>query len=155
MSFESWHDYGIGIKASLIDIDPVRISKFLAMSPGFKTKIEDAITDYVGAGWQWSTLSDDDLLDAIREMEVCCPPICYLLQTVINEREGIYLIGCTDYDNEEYLIFGPSYPWDMGPGVKYLTQDGLQQVFEQYISMITDQTLKELEYGDQAVENGG
>lgn len=60
--------------------------------------------------------------------------------------------ACDDYDDRAYLLYQPSYPWQLTEADLALTEEHLVSVFRRYVGMLTDE---EVEVAYQEVENGG
>ena len=75
-----------------------------------------------------------------------------ILKAVINDKEGIRLIGCMDgYDNS-YVMFPAVLPWELNIKEKGLTIEKLDSLFSFYISKISNSNF-ETDY--IAAENWG
>ena len=75
-----------------------------------------------------------------------------LLKEVILEVEGLDLLACDSEDGDTYLIYAPSYPWELSEVERSLTEERLQEVFKRYVVVLTD---KPIDITYQEVENGG
>ena len=75
-----------------------------------------------------------------------------LLQKVIEEAEGIQMIACDDFNSVTYLLYSPSYPWQLKNSERDLTEEQLVQLFGRYVRILTDVPI-DVDY--QLVENGG
>lgn len=76
-----------------------------------------------------------------------------ILQTVIEEAEGITLTVRNDCEGRKYLLYQPCYPWQLlSEYTRELTQERLDVLFRTYIKMPTNE---EIEVSYQEAENGG
>lgn len=74
-------------------------------------------------------------------------------RTLKTDRELVVLVtACDDYDDRAYLLYQPSYPWQLTEADLALTEEHLVSVFRRYVGMLTDE---EVEVAYQEVENGG
>lgn len=78
--------------------------------------------------------------------------LAIILQNVIQEAEDIRFTACDDYNSEPYLLYEPSYPWNMPVQERNLTEEKLRQLLSKYVSILTDEVF-EVDYC--SVENGG
>ena len=145
MSYQTWHNYGYGICTnSLEDADVSRIWMLLHMAPEFEAKVlaefeEDETTE----------LTTEDF----QELECAgCYGIASIMEEVIREAEHLSFCACDDYDNNRYLLYMPSYPWELHQDEQALTEEDIRLIFVKYVNILTDEVL-DVEY--QAVENGG
>ena len=75
-----------------------------------------------------------------------------LLQKVIEEAEGIQMTACNNFDSVAYLLYSPSYPWQLKNSERDLTEEQIVQLFGRYVRILTDVPI-DVDY--QSVENGG
>ena len=75
-----------------------------------------------------------------------------LLQKVIEEAEGIQMTACNNFDSVAYLLYSPSYPWQLKNSERDLTEEQIVQLFGRYVRILTDIPI-DVDY--QSVENGG
>lgn len=71
---------------------------------------------------------------------------------VINEAEGISFTSCNDFYARDYLLYQPVYPWQLSKTDLNVTQEKLDEIFNKYVSIVTDDPICP-EY--LAPENGG
>lgn len=71
---------------------------------------------------------------------------------MIEEAESIRLTACGDYDCQSYLVYKPSYPWDLLEHERLLGEKNIVDALCKYISIITDDEIS-IDY--YSVENGG
>lgn len=91
----------------------------------------------------------DDILESDQEYHL---GLVTVLQNVILEAENIRFTVCDDYNSETYLVYEPSYPWNMPEKERNLTEETLRRILAKYISILTDEVF-EVDYC--SVENGG
>lgn len=75
-----------------------------------------------------------------------------LLQKVIEEAEGIQMTACDDFDCKNYLLYPPSYPWQLNDIDRSLTKNRLAEIFRRYVQILTSGPI-DIDY--QSAENGG
>lgn len=142
---QTWTLNGYGVKISDIPItaDTVaRIEELLFMAPLTKSKIHKHFTE---AGITGPELED------YFEYGSETLGLAILLKEVIEEIEHIPLGACDDFGCESYLLYCPSYPWEITEYEKGLTEEGLNSMFAKYINMLTNENL-DINY--YTVENG-
>ena len=145
MSYSTWHNYGYGICTSDLKIDSVkRIKALLKYAPKYRKEIRDWFTEC-----EISKPTVDDYLDFDQEYH---NGIAAILQAVIKEATGIEFSACDNFDCMRYLIYMPSYPWNMTERDKSITKDELDEALKKYVSIVTD---SKLDIDFQEIENGG
>jgi len=145
MSYSTWHNYGYGICTSDLRVDSVeRIEELLSHAPEYRKEIHDWFEDCDNTK---PTL--DDYLDFDQDYN---NGIAAILQAVIKEATGIEFAACDNFDCMRYLIYMPSYPWNMTERDRTVTQEELDEVLKKYVSIISD---SKLDIDFQEVENGG
>ena len=133
MSISNWNDYGYGIRTDNLQIKSEEsLGELVSMAP--KLKAEMTMEDYLG----YDTEYDYQLAS--------------LMRLVIKEAEGIDLVPCDDLNAWNYLLYMPSYPWRMSETDLRLTEEKLDEIFQKYFSVVTDDeispTYLNLENGD-------
>lgn len=149
MSYTTRHTYGIGMKTDAIKTDSERIEKFVSLAPQFKAVLDKLReTEYNGENPDYLTLYSE-------YGDFGSYNIAGLIYEVIKETEDIRLCPCDDFDSFCYILFAPFYPWECTTNELAITEDSLKELFEKYLSYLTEKSLEELEYGEWDVENGG
>lgn len=145
MSYETWHNYGYGIKVDDIgEVSAEKICSLIHMSPELEKEVQQW---FLEAGI--SEPEVDDYFEALPDDEM--GRLGTLLKLVIRETEGIELFCCDDFDDQLYLIYLPSYPWQMVENHAQLTEEFLQRIFAKYTQVLTDEPI---EVDFQSVGNG-
>lgn len=146
MSFHTWHIYGFGIRTDELKVDSIeRIESLLSCAP----EVQEKIHDY---------FETEDITNPTVEDYKCYEGDGYnlgfatILQEVILAAENLQLTACEDFDECHYLVYEPSYPWNMNEVDLSITEDTIKNILLKYVSILTD-TSVEVEY--QEVENGG
>jgi small-conductance mechanosensitive channel len=155
MSYQTWHDYGYGIKTDNLITDEENIRNLIKMSPYVKAEITAHLENY--------NLFDDmdktDLLNNIEELNYNRGQpdmLAGLLTQIISTLENIPIIYVTDFDDSNYVIVTATYPWKITDEMqKWQSKDDIEKIFEKYINVLTDQSLTDLEWGYHEIENGG
>jgi len=84
-----------------------------------------------------------------------CQIVCAVLSTAID----IPLICCRDYNTDEHFVIMPSYyPWEVNRNdtlQKINSEDDIKTLFADCISKLTNQTLDDLDWGEQNIEGWG
>lgn len=146
MSFETWHTYGYGVLIS--DLKNVSMDKVVALIQT-APKIAEAFNEWREEE-NIEEVTPDDLVDFD---EYNGYGLATILQDIIEEREGISLTICRQYDQEKYyLLYGETYPWFISDAHKNLTEEDIQSLFVKYLSQITDEAITIDYYGP---EDGG
>lgn len=145
MSFRTWHNYGFGLCVDKIsDVPLERVRALLQLAPGLEKEIEETARElgYANLDTYLRCSLRDEPTDTISSM----------LRETILAAEGLELCTCRNYEDECFLIYQPSYPWQMNAQDLELTEESLTKIFGEYVRVLTDDEIP-LEY--QEVENGG
>lgn len=145
MSYISWHTYGYGICVSDIKEQSLeRLQKLISMAPKFRKKIQGWLED--------CEITDPAYEDYLEFDQDYMLGLATILKEVILETEDIDLVACNSYDDTEYLLYAPEYPWNQGSHRRLMTEEAVEALFQKYVSILTDEAI-EVDY--QSVENGG
>ena len=83
------------------------------------------------------------------EGDFCERDVSFVLHQVIKEIPIVY---ADDYDGVPYILYCPTYPWNLTEDEIVLTRGKLKAIFQKYIAILTDDVIN---IGLQEVENGG
>lgn len=145
MSYQTWHHYGYGINASAIPDSSVgHMNALLEQAPKFKGKVEEWLAKH--------EIIEPSYEDYLEYDDVCMCGLAAILSEVIEEAEGIVFTACSDFDGDQYLIYQPSYPWNLPEAEAALTEERIDEILTKYVAILTDEPI-EIDY--QSVENGG
>lgn len=145
MSYDTWHNYGYGICVDDIkEQDVVKLKQLLDRVPVFHAKVEKWLSDSGVVDPTW-----DDYMEYDQDFYL---GLATLLQKVIEEAEGIQMTVCDDFDCKNYLLYPPSYPWQLNDVERSLTEEQLTEIFRRYVQILTSRPI-DIDY--QSVSNGG
>ena len=145
MSFSTWHNYGYGVRTDDIKIDsPERIKALIHCSPQYEAEVENFFTE---RGITNPTIEDYLELDTDYY-----DGLATILVEVIEEAEYITFTHCDDWDGRVYLIYSPSYPWNLPESEANLTEEKIAVIISKYMAFLTDESI-EVDY--QSIGNGG
>ena len=145
MAFVTWHNYGYGICVSeLVNIPVERLRLLLEQAPSFCKEVD---TWLVENGIENPTY--DDYMEFDDEYMT---GLATILSRVIEEVEHIHFTACKDFDNDDFLIYMPRYPWELPDSEHDLTEERIEDILTAYVSILTDEAIT---IGYQSVENGG
>lgn len=145
--YSTWHIYGYGVETSKIKQDEItveKIEKLLSLAPEFQKEIHDFFEEC-----EIETPCVEDYLEYDQDYG---HGIAFILNAVIKETEGIYLVSCDDCNCNKFLLYPKGYPWKMNETDLKLNPEVLKALFTKYLSIICD-TLPDIDY--QECENGG
>ena len=145
MSYSTWHNYGYGICVDdITEQDVGKLEQLLDCAPVFHAKVQKWLSDSGVADPTW-----DDYMEYDQDFSL---GLATLLREVIEEAEGIPLTACDDFDCNDYLLYSPSYPWQLNDTNRSLTEEQVAKIFRRYVQILTSKPI-DIDY--QSVENGG
>lgn len=147
MSYRTWTTYGLGFCVDDIKTTPEKLLKLAAMKPDVLANVRSYLDECFENGYKDEDLTIEDFNDL--EGDYCEYGIAYVLYNVINEITVVY---ATDFDGQQYILYGPSYPWQLPENEANLKEPDVEEIFEKYISILTDEVIY-IDY--MSVENGG
>ena len=144
MSMETSIQYGYGVITSKIKIKDIeKLKDLIRRIPNY----EDDIQKYFEQeGIENPTI--EDYLTAMEDYN----GVAGIFETIIYEEEGIELCVYNDFEGDFYLLYPEGYPWYMNKLDLSMTEDKLKQIFQKYMTLITDD-LVDIDY--QRCENCG
>lgn len=163
MSYQSWHEYGIGFNFSEFEAecekvgDPITVEdveRLLARNLPLERDVHEWLDEIKDDNPDHSvTLEDYREFDQDFQLG-----LSKLFADVIREKEDLpHAYATCDYNNDHYVIFGQGYPWNMSEKEKRLNQDELEKIFRTYLTIIKPATGEKLcvDIDNQSIENGG
>ena len=145
MGFKTWHNYGYGIWVSdIVDVPVERLVHLLEQAPIFHQAVYDWLAEegIENPAFEDFTAFDNDYMLGLST----------ILSRVIEEAEHISFTACDDFDGNDYLIYMPSYPWELPENERSLTEERIEDILRTYTSILTDD---EITICYQSAENGG
>lgn len=153
MSYRTWTTYGFGFCVDDISRDvSLTLEKVLNLAK-IKPSVYKAVIEYLDWICERDEIAREELcIDDIDDLEgdFCERGISYILYNVINEE--LPVIFADNFEGDPYILYCPSYPWNLEDKEKNLTENDVVNVFNKYISILTDIPVN-IDY--QSVENGG
>ena len=145
MSYQTWHNYGYGINVSAIpDASVEQMNALLNHAPKFKAE--------VGKWFAKHEITEPVYEDYLEYDDVCMCGLAAILSEVIEEAEGVVFSACSDIEGDQYLIYQPSYPWNLPEAEAALTEERIGEILMKYVAILMDEPI-EIDY--HSVENGG
>ena len=144
MSYHTWHTYGFGFCVDDIQTTPEKLLKLAALDEETLLTVEDYINE-LGEDVDDLTIEDFDNLEGLY----CERGVSYILSRVIKEIPVVY---ADDYDGIPYILYCPTYPWNLTESEIGLTKEKIVEIFNKYIEILTDDVIL-IDF--QEVENGG
>ena len=141
-NYDIYYGYGVCFD----DYDEVCLEKLLELikeSP----KLHERIQTYINENHEGEVTDTSVILEDFVEKSghVNFGGIAAIMCEVILENEGIELCVVEDCYGKEFLLYMPSYPWTLATLSKKeqaLTIESLNDIFEKYIRMITDNPIR-------------
>lgn len=149
MSYCTWTTGGYGICVDDIETTAEKLLELAAMKPNVLKDVRQYLNERFEEDEGYN---DEDLtIDDFEELEgdYCERGVAYVLYQVIDEIEVVF---ADDYGGIPYILYCPKYPWYMKEKEKNLTPEDVKNIFNKYISVLTDKSVT-IDY--YVVENGG
>lgn len=158
---EFYHIYGTGIKTDDIQTTPDRIRDFIHLAPAFEKQL---LKDLEESGVSESEFRNFDTERLCEEISVTAEELmdrmalnmhsfANLIAFVMREQEDINLTVCDDDHDNVYCILQNDAPWNMNDRTKMLTEDSFKELLGKHLKVLTDQSVDELDFGFQAIED--
>ena len=145
MSYHTWHTYGYGVRTDNIKVKSVdALQALIALAPLTEKDFKDWFEE--------NKIENPTLEDYYDYDDTNGCNLAGVLKMVIMETENVELTACCDFNDEDYLIYEPIYPWNLTNVDRVMTKEKLNDIFVKYFSMISDTML---DIGFQEAENGG
>jgi hypothetical protein len=139
MGYETYIEYGYGINFS--DVIVENVGKFRKFLSEFAPELSEKINAEIG---------EDPTINDYKEFDDF--GIAGLVAETLGEYTRLNFIIATDYDGQAFILYSPSYPWELSEREKKLKKEDLNEVFS-FIEKISENPVPLPEY--QVVENGG
>ena len=158
MSYKTWITYGYGVKIDDIDFSNLTsdmLFDFIHLAPYFEEKYINWVNSTFRKENDPESISEFLPLDKLLEYEsedAVYTGLLPILKGVLDEAEGVYFVICHNYDDEEFLLFTPAYPWEMGKREREMSQNEVKKIFEKYLEPLVHD---KIEVDFYEVENGG
>lgn len=147
MSYSTWTTYGFGFCASDINTTPEKLMKLASIDQEVLADIKESFLYEFGNVPKIEDLTIEDFNEL--EGDYGEYGIAYVLKQVIDE---IPIDVVNDYDGNWYILYCPTFPWNMQKQELDLTSAKVAAIFQRYIDILTDEYI-EIDF--QTVENGG
>lgn len=145
MSYHTWITYGYGVRTDNIKVKSLEaLQNLIALAPLAK---EDFKNWFEENNIESPTIEDYYEYD---ENDGC--HLAAILRMVIMETEGVELTACNDFEDRDYLIYEPIYPWGLTDVDRTMTKEKIEAILQKHLSIITD-NVPMCDY--QEAENGG
>jgi hypothetical protein len=148
MSYHTWSTDGFGFCVDDIETTPEKVVKLAAMN---KTTLKD-LRDYLDEVCEDGYKDEELEMDVFDDFEGNCGEmgLSVILREVIDEE--IPIVWADDFDGVDYILYCPNYPWILQEKEKNLTKADIEDIFNKYIKILTDELIVIDFY---SVENGG
>jgi hypothetical protein len=148
MSYQTWSTYGFGFCVNDIKTTPEKILKLAALNEDTLNDLREYFDFIYEDGYEDKELTLDDFCDFEGiDGEL---GLSTVLREVIDKE--IPIVWADDFDGYNYILYCPSYPWNLQEKEKNLTREDVQKIFQRYIKILTDESI-EIDFC--CVENGG
>ena len=147
MSYCTWTTYGFGFCVNDIETTPEKLMNLAALDENVLSDVKKYLDERFEGEYEIDELEIEDFCDL--EGYFCERDVSYVLSRVIKEIPIVY---ADDYDGVPYILYCPSYPWNLEEREIGLTSEKVEEIFEKYIKILTDDIIY---IGCQEVENGG
>lgn len=148
MSYHTWSTDGLGFCVDDIETTPEKVLKLAALNENTLNDLREYLNTIYENGYKDNELEMDDFEEF--EGDYGERGLTTILREVINNE--IPIVWADDFSCDNYILYCPSYPWSLKEKEKNLTEEDIVNIFEKYISILTDERIT-IDY--YCVENGG
>ena len=149
----------------LIKIDQIPENNGQTESTLFDYIPDDTTSSYIdvraSAKNIYDTIDHDLLFEIIEYYTDYCDGdgMSYIVHGVLEECTDIPLLVGKNYNTEEHFVLMPSYyPWEVNQNKSLQnihSDNDIEAIFADYLSKLTDQSLEDLDWGEQTLEGWG
>lgn len=145
MSYHVWTISGYGISDERDDCTTTveKVEDLLATTSNLKKQFHE----FCGIDY-----SIDDIEEYEYEYSFGGMGIFGLLCDAINENEGIMFTACDDFEGIHYILYTPTYPWQMNIVEKHINEEVIESILNKYTTILFGHPFKVDYY---SCENGG
>ena len=157
---------GYGINVDKINTDEERLKRFIESQPAVQNQFiewekeaccfknrDDADAN---AMYAYETDSARDLCELYENYgdNDDVTGFAGIVEMVLSASAGFSLVSCRNYEDDVcYVIMPKYYPWDVNDELlKIKSEDDIKAVFAKALAILTDQSLDELDWGEQEVK---
>lgn len=149
MSYEVWSTNGFGFCVDKIETTLDKVLKLAALNEETLTDLKRYLDYYCEEeGYTYEDLDISDIDEF--EGEYGYRGLSTILCEVINQE--LYVVLADDFHGTDFILYCPSYPWSLKENERNLTEQDVVNIFNKYISILTDEPIT-IDY--YSVENGG
>lgn len=148
MSMHTWITYGFGIQTDSVKYTASSVCDLIEMAP----EVKDCF--YRNLKEESLKITEDFDFD-FYENGCGVRGLHAILADVMTECEGIEFVAVDDCDGNRYVMYPQLYPWQMSRAERYLTQDGLEEIFTKYLAVLDADNPKSVAIYHQQAENYG
>lgn len=157
------YDYHYGINTRKITTDEERLRNFIESQPAVKAQLiewertEVYGYDYEHAKYAYETDSAKELCELYMDHgdNDDIDGFAGIIQMVLSASTGVPLTAYRDLDTDDcFVVLSSCYPWEINDAfLKIKTENDVKALFKKNLAILTDQTLDELDWGKQGLEN--
>ena len=148
MSYHTWSTDGFGFCVDDITTTPEKVLKLAALN---ETTLRD-LREYLDAVYEDGYKDEELTMDDFDDFEgmYCDRGLAVILREVIEQEIDVVLAD--DFDGVDFILYCPSYPWNLKERERNLTPEDVEKILMKYIKILTDEPI-DIDY--YSVENGG
>lgn len=158
MSYNSWHDYGYGVETPVTGVTFDALRAFCAKHRAAGDFVEtiDKVQKEYKEKEDDPRYSEANAVFEYEDFDSCCCGIASILKDVIWAEKNITLLASTDFNDNAFLLFTPSYPWSSRTkeDKKIRREDDIKNIVKPYLTELYGAG-NEPEFDYHSVENGG
>ena len=148
MSYHVWTVNGLGFCVDNIKTTPERILQLAALNEETLFDVEEYLNNCFDGEYKCEDLTVNDFDDF--EGVYGDRGLSTILYEVISEEIPIGFAD--DFNGFGYILYCPSYPWNLNDKERDLTAEKIKEILSKYIKILTDDPVTIDFY---SVENGG
>lgn len=161
------NNFGYGINVDEINTDEERLKRFIESQPAVQSQLiewekeaccfKDRDDADANAMYAYETDSACDLCDLYENYgdNDDVTGFAGIVEMVLSASAGFKLLACRDHNDDTCYVVMPRYfPWETVKAYFNIkNEEQIKAIFEKNITILTDQTLDELDWGEQNVES--
>ena len=134
-----WTIDGYGLAVDPVSYTPNGVIALAAMVPDIKAYLDEGIKECQKG--KPHAVTEEEINEFMDDYETKSGihGLAAVLADVMNELEPVVKVTpCENYDNEQFVLYEPNFPWHMSEKEKTLSCEELDSIFKKYLDILTE-----------------